>query len=71
MSVPGLGGAWLAAWSGRDPQAFAPLCSVDVHYQDPLLGAPLRGPARWASTPRGCGPACPTPAWRRRPGPGR
>ena len=27
---------WQAAWSGKDPGAFAPLCAPDVHYEDPL-----------------------------------
>jgi predicted ester cyclase len=36
--------AYQAAWSGRDPGAFAPLCTEDVHYEDPLTH-PLTGPA--------------------------
>lgn len=43
MSLAELGEAWLAAWSGGDPQAFAPLCAVDVQYRDPLIAQPLRG----------------------------
>jgi steroid delta-isomerase-like uncharacterized protein len=35
---------WERAWSGRDPAAFGPLCTEDVHYEDPLTQAPLRGP---------------------------
>ena len=35
---------WERAWSGRDPAAFAPLCAPDVHYEDPLVPAPLLGP---------------------------
>ena len=38
--------AWEAAWSGRDPEAFAPLCSGDLHYEDPLCGEPLSGTAQ-------------------------
>jgi steroid delta-isomerase-like uncharacterized protein len=34
---------WEAAWSGKDPNAFAPLCSADLHYEDPLTGEPLEG----------------------------
>jgi steroid delta-isomerase-like uncharacterized protein len=34
---------WERAWSGRDPQAFAPLCHAEVHYEDPLLAEPLQG----------------------------
>ena len=36
---------WERAWSGRDPAAFGPLCTDDVHYEDPLLPEPLAGPA--------------------------
>ena len=36
--------AYQAAWSGRDPGAFAPLCTDDVHYEDPLT-PPLTGAA--------------------------
>jgi steroid delta-isomerase-like uncharacterized protein len=34
--------AWEAAWSGRDPDAFAALCDPeDFHYEDPLTPEPL------------------------------
>ena len=36
--------AYQAAWSGKDPAAFASLCTDDVHYEDPLT-SPLTGPA--------------------------
>lgn len=36
---------WESAWSGRDPAAFAELCTADIHYEDPLTGEPLEGPA--------------------------
>jgi steroid delta-isomerase-like uncharacterized protein len=36
---------FLAAWSGRDPAAFAAVCDPGLHYEDPLTAAPLRGPA--------------------------
>ena len=42
---PALGHGFLAAWSGRDPTAFAAVCDPGVHYEDPLTGAPLRGPS--------------------------
>lgn len=35
--------AWEAAWSGRDPAAFAPLCGADFQYEDPLTPEPLLG----------------------------
>lgn len=34
---------WERAWSGRDPDAFGPLCAPEVHYEDPLTPIPLRG----------------------------
>jgi hypothetical protein len=36
--------AWEAAWSGRDPAAFRPVCTSTVHYEDPACEAPLHGP---------------------------
>ncbi len=50
---------WEAAWSGKDPTAFADLCTTDVHYQDPLTPEPLEGAAElgrhaarlWAAFP--------------------
>jgi steroid delta-isomerase-like uncharacterized protein len=36
---------WEAAWSGKDPTAFAELCTSEIHYEDPLTGEPLQGPA--------------------------
>jgi predicted ester cyclase len=36
--------AWEAAWCGRDPDAFAALCTAGVHYEDPVVSAPLEGP---------------------------
>ncbi len=50
---------WEAAWSSKDPAAFAPLCTPDIHYEDPLLSEPLEGPAElgrhaarmWAAFP--------------------
>ena len=37
--------AWEAAWSGRDPEAFAPLVVPgDFHYEDPLTVEPLEDP---------------------------
>ena len=34
---------WERAWSGRDPEAFAPLCDPEVHYEDPLVAEPVQG----------------------------
>jgi hypothetical protein len=34
-----------AAFSGRDPDAFAAICAADVHYEDPLTTRPLESPA--------------------------
>jgi steroid delta-isomerase-like uncharacterized protein len=36
--------AWQAAWSDREPGAFAPICASDVHYEDPLCRVALHGP---------------------------
>jgi SnoaL-like polyketide cyclase len=36
---------WQAAWSGKDPTAFDAVCTLDVHYEDPLTDEPLEGPA--------------------------
>ena len=32
-----------AALVGRDRSAFAAVCALDVHYEDPLTGPALRG----------------------------
>jgi steroid delta-isomerase-like uncharacterized protein len=32
-----------AVWSGRDPDAFAEVCSADIHYEDPITDEPLEG----------------------------
>jgi steroid delta-isomerase-like uncharacterized protein len=50
---------WQAAWSSRDPDAFADLCAPNVHYEDPLTPEPLEGVAAlgrhalrlWAAVP--------------------
>jgi len=44
-----LADAWEAAWSGRDPTAFAPLCEPRVQYEDPLTTLPLIGPEELAA----------------------
>lgn len=36
---------WEAAWSGKDPTAFAELCALEIHYEDPLTSEPLHGAA--------------------------
>jgi hypothetical protein len=42
VSADELFDAWEAAWSGRDPDAFAAVCDPeDVHYEDPLTPEPL------------------------------
>ncbi len=43
MSVDELFDAWEAAWSGKDGDAFTPICRSDVHYEDPLVSEPLEG----------------------------
>jgi steroid delta-isomerase-like uncharacterized protein len=34
---------WQAAWSGRDPGAFAEVCATGIQYEDPLTDQPLAG----------------------------
>ena len=34
---------WERAWSGREPDAFAPLCADGFQYEDPLTPEPLHG----------------------------
>lgn len=34
---------WQSAWSGKDPDAFAPVCAAELHYEDPLTVEPLEG----------------------------
>jgi len=43
LSVDELMDAWEEAWSGKDPDAFAPICAEDFHYEDPLVAEPLEG----------------------------
>jgi hypothetical protein len=43
VTVDELFDAWEAAWSGRDPAAFAALSTPDLHYEDPLTPEPLHG----------------------------
>jgi steroid delta-isomerase-like uncharacterized protein len=43
LSADALFDGWERAWSGRDPEAFAPLCHPEVHYEDPLAAEPLVG----------------------------
>ncbi|MBV9466689.1 MAG: ester cyclase [Solirubrobacterales bacterium] len=59
MNVDPLIDAWEAAWSGKDPAAFADVCAAGVHYEDPLTPEPLEGAAElgrhasrlWAAFP--------------------
>jgi steroid delta-isomerase-like uncharacterized protein len=43
MNVDELFDGWEAAWSGKDPEAFASVCSGSIHYEDPLCAEPLEG----------------------------
>ncbi len=43
MTVDELIDGWQAAWSGKDPAAFADVCASGVQYEDPLTGEPLDG----------------------------
>jgi steroid delta-isomerase-like uncharacterized protein len=59
VDADALADAFLAAWSGRDPEAFGATCSPRLHYEDPLTAEPLMGPGElgehaerlWAAVP--------------------
>ncbi len=34
---------WEAAWSGKDPAAFADVADPEIHYEDPVTPEPLEG----------------------------
>jgi steroid delta-isomerase-like uncharacterized protein len=43
MNIDALVDGWEAAWSSKDPRAFAEVCSPEIHYEDPLTDEPLEG----------------------------
>jgi steroid delta-isomerase-like uncharacterized protein len=43
VNVDQLIDGWEAAWTGKDTEAFAEVCSPEIHYEDPLTGEPLEG----------------------------
>jgi steroid delta-isomerase-like uncharacterized protein len=43
VDVDALIDGWEAAWSGKDPDAFAEVCASGVQYEDPLTVEPLKG----------------------------
>lgn len=43
LSVDGLIDAWEAAWTDKQPAAFAEICADAVHYEDPLTAEPIEG----------------------------
>jgi steroid delta-isomerase-like uncharacterized protein len=43
MTVEELIDGWEAAWSGKEKAAFEELCTIGVHYEDPLTAEPLEG----------------------------
>lgn len=43
--IDAIGDAFQAAWSSRDPGAFAEVCAPDLHYEDPMTVEPMEGPA--------------------------
>ena len=43
MTVDELIDGWEAAWSGKDPLAFAEVCSPEIHYEDPVTPEPIEG----------------------------
>jgi hypothetical protein len=48
MNVDQLIDGWEAAWSGKDPDAFAEICAAGIQYEDPLTTEPLAGVDRLA-----------------------
>ncbi len=43
MTVDELIDGWQAAWSSREPTAFAEVCAAGIQYEDPLTEQPLAG----------------------------
>ncbi len=43
MTVDELFDGWEAAWSGKDPESFEPLCDAAIHYEDPVCDEPVEG----------------------------
>jgi steroid delta-isomerase-like uncharacterized protein len=43
MNVDQLIDRWEAAWSEKEAEGFAEVCSADLHYEDPLTPEPLEG----------------------------
>jgi steroid delta-isomerase-like uncharacterized protein len=43
VDVDALIDGWQAAWSGKDPRAFAEVCASGIEYEDPLTPEPLKG----------------------------
>ena len=43
MTVDELIDGWQAAWSSREPDAFAEVCAAGIQYEDPLTPDPLAG----------------------------
>jgi steroid delta-isomerase-like uncharacterized protein len=41
MTIDELMDGWEAAWSGKDPAAFASVCAPTIHYEDPVTAEPL------------------------------
>jgi steroid delta-isomerase-like uncharacterized protein len=44
VSVDPLIDSWEAAWTAKEPGAFAEVCSEHVHYEDPFTAEPIEGP---------------------------
>ncbi len=44
VAVDALIDGWEAAWTEKDPEAFAEVCSERIHYEDPLTAEPIEGP---------------------------
>ena len=52
MTVDELLDGFQDAWSAAEEAAFAAVCTADVHFEAPLLDAPVEGPAALAAQAR-------------------
>jgi steroid delta-isomerase-like uncharacterized protein len=43
VGVDGVIDGWESAWTEKDPDGFAAVCSEQVHYEDPLTAEPIEG----------------------------
>ncbi len=44
VGIDALIDGWESAWTDKDPAGFDPVCSEQVHYEDPITAEPIEGP---------------------------